>query len=187
MIVVLSGVSGSGKDTIKEKLINRNIDIVSIPSYTSRQIREFETEGKEYFHVDKKTFEKMIEDGKFYEYDIHHDNYYGTHKDILDNAISNGKIIVKDIDVNGTKSLKEIFEDSGIKMITIFLYISKEEMEKRLRNREDNLNEEKLKVRMSRYDYETDRSSNYDYIIKNNNVDETVEKIEEIIAKERNI
>ena len=187
MIVVLSGVSGSGKDTIKEKLIKRNIDIVSIPSYTSREIREFETEGKEYFHVDKETFEEMIKEGKFYEYNVHHDNYYGTNKEILDTAISNGKIIVKDIDVNGTKSLKEIFEDSGIKIITIFLYISKEEMEKRLRNREDHLDEEKLNIRMSRYDYETDRSSNYDYIIENNDLDETVEKIEEIIAKERNI
>ncbi len=186
MIVVLSGVSGSGKDTIKTKLIERNSDIVSIPSYTSRGIREFEIEGKEYYHVDKKTFENMIKDGKFYEYNIHHDNYYGTNKEILDNAISEGKIIVKDIDVNGTKALKDIFK-GNVKIITIFLYISKEEMEKRLRNREDNLNEEKLKLRISRYDYETEKSIEYDYVIDNNNVEETVKKIEEIIAKERKI
>lgn len=128
----------------------------------------------------------MIKDGKFYEYNIHHDNYYGTNKEILDNAISEGKIIVKDIDVNGTKSLKDIFKED-IKIITIFLYITKEEMEKRLRNREDNLNEEKLKLRISRYDYETEKSIEYDYVIKNNNVEETVKKIEEIIAKERKI
>ena len=186
MIVVLSGVSGSGKDTIKTRLIERNSDIVSIPSYTSREIREFEIEGKEYYHVDKKTFENMIKDGKFYEYNIHHDNYYGTNKEILDKAISEGKIIVKDIDVNGTKSLKDIFKEN-IKIITIFLYITKEEMEKRLRNREDNLNEKKLKLRISRYDYETEKSTEYDYVIENNNLEETVEKIEKIIAKERKI
>ena len=103
MLVILSGVAGAGKDTIKKELIKRMENVESLPSYTSRPIREGDVEGGTYHFVSKEEFEKMIENEEFYEYDIHHNQYYGTSRKLLNDKIKSGKIIVKDIDVNGTE------------------------------------------------------------------------------------
>ena len=78
MLVILSGVAGAGKDTIKKELIKRMENVESLPSYTSRPIRPGDVEGETYCFVSKEEFEKRIEDGEFYEYDVHHNHYYGT-------------------------------------------------------------------------------------------------------------
>ena len=71
MLVILSGVAGAGKDTVKKELIKRLENVESLPSYTSRPKREGDEEGKTYNFVTREEFEKMIENGEFYEYDIH--------------------------------------------------------------------------------------------------------------------
>ena len=119
MLVVLSGVSGSGKDTIKRELIKRLKNVESLPSYTSRQPREGEKDGEIYCFVTKEKFEKMIEAGEFYEYDVHHNNYYGTSRVLMNEKIKSGKVIVKDIDVNGTENLVKLL-GQDTKVITIF-------------------------------------------------------------------
>ena len=106
MLVILSGVAGAGKDTIKKELIKRMENVESLPSFTSRPMREGDVEGGTYNFVTREEFEEMIEKGHFYEYDVHHNNYYGTSKKLLNEKIESGKIIVKDIDVNGTENLK---------------------------------------------------------------------------------
>ena len=103
MLVLLSGVSGSGKDTIKKELIKRVANVVSLPSFTDRSPREGEIEGQEYHFVTTEKFKDMIENHELYEYDIHHDHYYGTSRKIMNEKIKSGKIIVKDIDVNGVE------------------------------------------------------------------------------------
>ena len=97
MLVILSGVAGAGKDTVKKELMKRMKDVDTLPSYTSRPKREGDVEGGTYNFVSKEQFEEMIENGDFYEYDVHHDNYYGTSKKLLNDKIKEGKIIVKDI------------------------------------------------------------------------------------------
>ena len=99
MLVILSGVAGAGKDTIKKELIKRMDNVESLPSYTSRPMREGDVEGGTYHFVSKEEFEKMIENKEFYEFDIHHNHYYGTSRKLLNDKIKSGKIIVKDIDV----------------------------------------------------------------------------------------
>ncbi len=77
MLVILSGVAGAGKDTIKKELMKRMENVETLPSFTSRPQREGDVEGKTYYFVSKPEFEQMIENGDFYEYDIHHNHYYG--------------------------------------------------------------------------------------------------------------
>ena len=76
MLVILSGVAGAGKDTIKKELIKRMENVETLPSFTSRPMREGDVEGGTYHFVTKPEFEQMIKNGDFYEYDIHHNNYY---------------------------------------------------------------------------------------------------------------
>ena len=186
MLVILSGVSGSGKDTITKELIKRMENVESLPSYTSREQRPGEVAGQAYVYVSKQEFEEMIKNGDFYEYDIHHDNYYGTSRKLLNEKINSGKIIVKDIDVNGTEHLKELL-GKDTKIVTIFLRVPKEELKRRLEQREENSSPQEIMLRLNRFGYEESKISLYDYVIKNNNLEKTVQIIMTIIENEANV
>jgi len=182
MLVILSGSSGSGKDTIKKELMKLSKDIVTLPSVTSRKPREGEKEGEPYIFVSKEEFEQMIEKGEFYEYNFHHDNYYGTSKTVLNNKLSEGKIIVKDIDVNGTENLIKLLSGET-KIVTIFLKVSKEVLKNRLVLRGDT--EDAINLRLARFDMEESKQKVYDYIIPNNDLKKTSDIIMTIIESER--
>ncbi len=186
MLVILSGVSGAGKNTIKEALIKRMERVDSLPSYTSRAKREGDIEGKDYIFVNKEEFEKMIENEELYEYDVHHNEYYGTSRKLLNEKMRSGKIIVKDIDVNGTEHLKELL-GQDTKVVTIFLRVPKKELERRLKERVDKPSPQEIMLRLNRFDYEESRIGMYDYIIKNNNLEKTVNIIQTIIENEINL
>ena len=183
MLVILSGVAGAGKDTIKKELIKRMENVESLPSYTSRPIREGDVEGGTYHFVSKEEFEKMIENEEFYEYDIHHNQYYGTSRKLLNDKIKSGKIIVKGIDVNGTEHLKELL-GNDTKVVTIFLRVPKEELKHRLENRIDKPSPQEIILRLNRFDYEESRINLYDYVLKNNDLEKTVQIIMTIIENE---
>lgn len=183
MLVVLSGVSGAGKDTIKKALIARMDNVISLPSYTSRAPRDGEVNGEIYNFVSKEEFEKMIDNNELYEYDVHHDNYYGTSKVLLNEKIKSGKIIVKDIDVNGTENLINLLKNDT-KIITIFLKVPKEILKKRLENRADKPDYKQITLRLNRFDYEESKIGMYDYVIKNNDFEKTVSIIQAIINSE---
>lgn len=183
MLVILSGVAGAGKDTIKKELIKRMENVESLPSYTSRAIREGDIEGETYNFVSREEFEEMIENEEFYEYDIHHNQYYGTSRKLLNDKIKSGKIIVKDIDVNGTEHLKELL-GNDTKVVTIFLRVPKEELKHRLENRIDKPSPQEIILRLNRFDYEESRISLYDYVLKNNDLEKTVRIIMTIIENE---
>lgn len=183
MLVILSGVAGAGKDTIKKELIKRMENVESLPSFTSRPIREGDVEGGTYHFISKEEFEKMIEKEEFYEYDIHHNQYYGTSRKLLNDKIKSGKIIVKDIDVNGTEHLKELLVNDT-KVVTIFLRVPKEELKHRLENRIDKPSPQEIILRLNRFDYEESRINLYDYVLKNNDLEKTVQIIMTIIENE---
>ena len=185
MLVILSGVSGSGKDTIKKELINRMENVESMASFTSREPREGEIPGKTYNYVSKAEFEEMIKNGEFYEYDIHHNNYYGTSRKLLNEKMKSGKIIVKDIDVNGTEHLIDLL-GNDTKIVTIFLRVPKEELKRRIEQREENVSPQDVILRLNRFDYEESKISLYDYVLKNNNLEKTVQIIMTIIKNEYN-
>lgn len=183
MLLILSGVAGSGKDTIKKELIKRMENVESLPSYTSRPQRPGDINGQTYCFVSKEEFEKMLENDEFYEYDVHHNNYYGTSKKFLNDKIASGKIIVKDIDVNGTEHLKEILKNDT-KVVTVFLKVPKEELKRRLENRIDKPGPDEVKLRLNRFDYEESKIGLYDYVLKNNDLEKTVQIIMTIIENE---
>ncbi len=186
MLVLLSGVSGAGKDTIKNELINRMQNVVSLPSFTSRKPRNFEREGVQYHFVTKEEFKEKIKNNEFYEYDIHHENYYGTSRKLLNEKIKSGKIIVKDIEVNGTENLIKILKNET-KLVTIFLKVNKEELKHRLINRGDDLTEAEMELRLSRLEYEESKIGLYDYVIKNDELEKTVQIIMTIINNEKRL
>ena len=169
MLVLLSGVSGAGKDTVKQELIKRNKNVESLPSYTDRAPRNNDIPGVTYNFVTTQEFERMIEQGELYEYSKHHEHYYGTSKKLLNEKINNGTIIVKDIEVN------------GVEIVTIFLKVPKEELRKRLEAREDKQSPEEIELRLNRLEYEESKIGMYDYVIKNDDLDRTLRIIEEII------
>lgn len=183
MLVILSGVSGSGKDTIKKELMKRMKNIETLPSYTSRPIRDEEVEGEAYYFITKEQFEEKIKNNEFYEFDIHHDNYYGTSIKLLNEKIKSGKIIVKDIDVNGTQNLKKLLKDE-VKIITIFLRVPKKELKRRLEARGQEKTPGEIILRLNRLDYEESKISKYDYVLKNNDLEKTVQIIMTIIKYE---
>ena len=183
MLVILSGVAGAGKDTVKQELIKRMDKVTSIPSITDRPQRPGDIAGETYCFVSKKEFEDMIRNNELYEYDIHHNHYYGTSKNILDNEIKKGNIIVKDIDVNGTENLLKIFKDK-IKIVTIFLKVPKEELQKRLKERIDRPSVDEIILRLNRFDHEESKMNCYDYVIKNNDLEKTVQIVMTIIKNE---
>jgi guanylate kinase len=183
MLVILSGVAGAGKDTIIRAITKKMKNICTVPSYTTRAPRADDIPGVSYNFVTKEEFEKLIDNGDIYEYDIHHNHYYGSSKQLINEKAKNG-IVIKDIDVNGTNKLKETLKDMGIKVVTIFLRVPKDELQRRLENRIDKLSHEEIMLRLNRFDYEESKMDNYDYVMKNDNLEKALSIIERIIEQE---
>ena len=104
----------------------------------------------------------------------------------LDEKIKSGKIIVKDIDVNGVENLINLLKEDT-KVVTIFLRVPKEILMKRLENRVDKPSIKEITLRLNRFDYEESKIGMYDYVIKNNNLEKSVQIIQTIIENERKI
>ena len=185
MLVILSGVSGAGKDTIKKELMKRIDNVVTLPSFTSRKPRQGEEEGNQYHFITKEEFEEKIKNNEFYEYDLHHENYYGTSKKLLNDKIASGKIIVKDIEVNGTENLIKLLKNDT-RIVSIFLKVEKEELRRRLIERGENT-EEEIEIRLGRLDYEESKIKDYDYVLKNDDFEKTVQIITAIIENEKRL
>lgn len=183
MLIILSGVAGAGKDTIKKELMKRMNNVDTLPSYTDRPMREGDVAGQTYNFVTQEEFEEMIKNGELYEYSLHHNHYYGTSRKLLNEKINSGKIIVKDIEVNGTEALVELLKNDT-KVVTIFLRVPKEELRKRLENRIDKPSVKEIELRLNRFDYEESKIGMYDYVLKNNDLEKTVQIIMSIIENE---
>lgn len=183
MLVLLSGVSGAGKDTIKKELIKRMENVESLPSYTTRSMRPGDIEGETYKFITTEEFENMIKNNELYEYNVHHEHYYGTSRKLMNEKIKSGKIIVKDIDVNGVENLINLLKEDT-KVVTIFLRVPKKILMKRLQNRVDKPDLKEITLRLNRFDYEESRIGMYDYVIKNNNLEKSVQIIQTIIENE---
>ncbi len=182
MLVILSGVAGAGKDTVKREIVKRLEYVDTFPTITSRPMREGDIPGITYIFVTEDKFKEMIANNELYEYDLHHNNYYGVAKKQLQEKLLNGKVAIRDVDVNGTENLvKQLGKE--IKIITIFLRVPKEELRKRLELREDRPSEQEIRLRLSRFEYEETKMGQYDYIIDNVNQEETIQKVIKIIEE----
>ena len=112
MIIIVSAPSGAGKTSICDAIIKDDKNIVYSVSTTTRVPRAGEKNGREYFFVDEKTFKRDIKSGKFIEWAKVHDNYYGTSKKVLRGALSKGRDVLLDIDVQGALNIKKQYKNA---------------------------------------------------------------------------
>ena len=172
MLIVVSGTSGSGKNTVINEIIAKNPNVKIMKSYTTRPPRG--ENDNAYHFVSIKELEGKIKRNEMFEVEeVHKGTFYGISKESLENT-KNG-IYIKDVDVNGSMKLKKYLGD-GAKLV--YLDVDKNELIERLKVRGEN--EESIKLRISRYEYEKTFAKNYDLVILNNDLDKTVNLIMKI-------
>lgn len=177
-LIVLSSPSGGGKTTVAKFILSKYPNARFSVSATTRPPREGEINGQNYHFMTHEIFQDKINNGEFVEFEKIFDNYYGTLKSEIQNAIDADEILLFDVDVKGALSLKKAFPDNSL---LIFLAPpSRQILEERLRNRQTET-EEQIKKRLDRADMELSRTESFDYVIVNNILDETLKSVANIL------
>ena len=181
-MLVMSSPSGAGKTTITRALLDQDDNIAMSVSATTREPRPGEVEGKDYFFIDKDKFEAMVENDEFLEHAKVFDNYYGTPKAPVEAALSKGKDVLFDVDWQGARDLRHGAREDQVSIF--ILPPSHEELERRLYTRAQD-SEEVVKKRMSKAASEMSHWGEYDYIVVNIDIDESVANVKSILTAER--
>ncbi|MDA1319973.1 MAG: guanylate kinase [Proteobacteria bacterium] len=182
LMLVLSSPSGAGKSSISRKLLEQDDNISLSISATSRKRRPGEVEGKDYHFVEPQEFQIMINENRFLEHAKVFDHYYGTPSDQVMEKIETGSDVLFDIDWQGTQQLKAKARDD---LISVFILPpSYRELETRLKKRNQDSDMEVAK-RMSKAADELSHYAEYDYIIINHDLNESVRHVHAILAAER--
>jgi guanylate kinase len=180
-LIVISGPSGAGKDTIVESVIKHNDNIWLSVSATSRPIRKGEKEGINYFYLTKEEFEEKIKDNYFLEYAVYADNYYGTPKEEIIKKLDKGIDVILVIEIEGAKKIKDLIPEA------LFIFItppSEKELLKRLSGRKTE-DKEKIIKRFNIAYQEINEVTKYNYVVVNDELDEAISKVEAIIKAEK--
>lgn len=180
LLIILSAPSGCGKDTVFKAIKDLRNDVVESISATTRKPREGEVEGINYYFKSESDFQLMVVNDELLEYARYNNCYYGTPVSEVEKAINDGKICFLIIDVQGAQSILKVRPDA----VSIFLLPpSLDILEKRLINRSTNDSED-VKNRMKIAQREIDMAPLYKYIVVNDDLNECVNKINDIINKE---
>ena len=181
-VFIVSAPSGAGKSTLVKGLLQLVSNLVFSVSYTTREPRGQELEGKEYYFVDRMVFEKMIEEDKFVEYAKVFDHYYGTARASVDEVVGMGKDILLDIDTAGAAQVrKKISEVISIFIMPPSYEVLRERLEHRKQDNPDTI-QKRLKWAAEKeiYQYE-----NYDYVVINDDFPQAMESMRSIVLAER--
>ena len=181
LLIVISGPSGAGKDTICQKLINECNNLYLSISMTTRKPRNTEISGKDYFFVTNNEFEENIKNNIFLEYAIYNNNYYGTPKDKVEEMINKGKDVILVIDIKGAINIQKIIPSA------LFIFIMPPDMET-LKNRLIGRKTESKEVVVERFKTAYNEINNYkkyNYVVINDNLNECVGKVKAIIKAEK--
>ena len=181
LLIVISAPSGTGKTTLTHMLLKEFPDMEFSVSYTTRKPRPGEVNGKDYFFVDRETFERMIEEGDFLEWAEVYGNLYGTSKSQVLKALNEGKDILLDIDTQGALQVKKNFPEA---VLIFILPPSFKELERRLRSRGTD-DEETIERRLKIARVEVERAPLYDYIVVNDRLEKAYEKLKSIVIAEK--
>lgn len=182
LMLVLSSPSGAGKTTISRKLLDRDGNLTMSISCTTRPKRPGEVAGVDYHFVAREDFNLMVNRGEMLEYAKVFDHYYGTPREPAVEALEAGQDVLFDIDWQGTQQLEET---ARADLVTVFILPpSTVELERRLKTRAQD-SDEVIARRMAEAADEMTHYQEYDYIVVNRAVDESVASVQAILAAER--
>lgn len=180
-IIIVSAPSGSGKSTIIGRLMERgNIDMEFSVSATNRSPRGAEVDGKDYHFLSTEAFREAIERDEFVEYEeVYPGRFYGTLRSEIDRRCAEGHNVILDIDVKGGVNVKRIF---GSRAISIFIMPpSVEELRRRLEGRATD-SPEAIAERVGKAEYELTFAPEFDHVVVNDNLEEAVDRAEQLIT-----
>jgi len=182
VVLVLSGPSGAGKSSLINKIANDIGEYYFSISTTTRAMREGEKDGVHYHFVSKEEFVQDMKEDNFLEHAVVHGNYYGTSLKPVRKALSEGKLVIFDIDVQGNTAIKNRLGD-----ITTSVFItppSLSELKKRLENRSTDT-QEVIEGRLSMAKKEIQRTSEYDFLIVNDDLEVAAQVLRQIAITAR--
>jgi guanylate kinase len=185
IVYIISAPSGSGKTTLTNRLLSLVPGLEFSISYTTRKPRGSEQNGREYFFITRDEFEKMIARGEFLEHACVFGDYYGTARRFLNDAKAKGNDLVLDIDVQGAGQVKQNMPDA----VSIFILPpSRDVLEKRLKSRsqaEHVTSTEIITRRLAEAAREIEKYPKYDYILINDQLEESIDQLRAIVLAER--
>lgn len=182
LLIVISGPSGVGKDSVIQRMKERNLPFHFVVTATTRPPRPGEKHGVDYFFISQAEFAEMIEKGELLEYAIVYEDYKGVPKEQVRQALASGKDVLMRVDVQGAATIRRICPDAVLVFLTTQ---SEEEMVSRLQARQSE-SPEQLKLRIATARQELKRMDEFDYVVVNRQgqLDETVDTILAIIQGE---
>jgi len=191
LLVVLSGPSGVGKDTVLRRAMELDPSLRYSVSYTTRPPREGEVDGVSYSFVDEPAFRAMAEHGEFLEWAVVHGNLYGTSLSRVAGAVDRGEAIALKIDVQGAAQVRSRPTDAGVRrrlgdagLFVFMLPPSPDELERRLLSR-DSDDDEAVRRRLTRATDEVAEAGNYDHRIVNDDLERAARELLDLIALRR--
>ena len=180
-VFIISAPSGSGKSTLVKKVRDIVPNLEFSISYTTRNLRGAEENGREYYFISREEFEKMVRNDEFLEHAEVFGNYYGTARTFLRKAENDATDLLLDIDVQGAEQIKGKLPEA----VSIFILPpNRSELERRLRERGQD-DEETIQRRLSTARREIENYAKYDYILVNDDLDDSVEALQAILLSER--
>jgi guanylate kinase len=182
LMLVLSSPSGAGKTTIARAILRADRDLAMSVSVTTRQPRPGEEHGKDYYFINEAEYHRMVGARELLEHAKVFDNYYGTPKAHVERELHAGRDVMFDIDWQGTQQLKASARGD---LVSVFILPpSVKELERRLRGRAQDT-EDVMRKRMERAADEMSHWPEYDYVVVNQNVEESIEQVKSILTAER--
>lgn len=182
LMIVLSSPSGAGKTTLTRRLLSENTGMKMSVSGTTRPPRPGEKEGVDYYFITKNQFSDMVNDQEFLEHAKVFDNFYGTPRGPVEEALSKGQDVVFDIDWQGAQQLAEAAADDLVKIF--ILPPNMRELESRLKSRAQDT-DAVIAKRMSKSENEISHWAEYDYVIVNEDIDTALDELLTIVSAER--
>ena len=181
ILTVLSGFSGAGKGTAMKRLMEKYDDYALSISATTRNPREGEVDGREYFFKATEEFEKMIAQDELIEYARYVNHYYGTPRSYVEEQLENGKDVILEIEIQGALKVKEKFPDTLLVFITP---PSAKELRRRLIGRGTE-SMEVIEQRLARAKEEAEGIDDYDCLIVNDDLESCVDELHSVIQNEK--
>ncbi len=178
-LYILSAPSGTGKTTVVTKLTKKHPEeIARVVTCTTRKPRGREMNGKDYHFLSKQEFVQKINDGEFLEHQEIYGQHYGTLRSEVDKGINTGKVVFLIIDVQGAQELKRKIDAKTIFLMPPTFH----ELERRIRSRKED-HEMAIEERLAKAREEIAQGQQYDYVVTNDNLDETLKIIWDIVNK----